>query len=187
MLDALCQAIESWWSVSATEESIGYAKRAVAAVMENWEAYLFAPTEAAAEKVLEAANLSGRAIRITATTAPHAMSYKLTTQYQIPHGHAVALCLAQVWDYVRRHTDACQDPHGVSYLEGVLEAISALVSPEAFSAMLKTCGMEHPISQSRTAELEALVQSVNPLRLKNNPVDLSRETLKALYERIVIE
>lgn len=42
-------------------------------------------------EVAEGAYYAGRAIDITTTTAPHAFSYKFTSLYGIPHGHAVAL------------------------------------------------------------------------------------------------
>ena len=38
-----------------------------------------------------AANLSGAAINISKTTAPHAVSYPFTSIYNISHGHAVSL------------------------------------------------------------------------------------------------
>ena len=40
-----------------------------------------------------AANLSGEAISISKTTAPHAVSYPFTALYNISHGHAVSLTL----------------------------------------------------------------------------------------------
>ena len=38
-----------------------------------------------------AANLAGKAISISKTTAPHATSYPFTSLFNISHGHAVAL------------------------------------------------------------------------------------------------
>ena len=43
--------------------------------------------------MLLAANMSGRAIAISKTTAPHAISYPFTAHFGIPHGHAVSLTL----------------------------------------------------------------------------------------------
>ena len=40
-----------------------------------------------------AANFSGKAISISKTTAPHALSYPFTAFYNISHGHAVSLTL----------------------------------------------------------------------------------------------
>ena len=42
-----------------------------------------------------AANFSGKAISISKTTAPHAVSYPFTSYFGISHGHAVALNLGK--------------------------------------------------------------------------------------------
>ncbi|MBR5020932.1 MAG: phosphonoacetaldehyde reductase [Oscillospiraceae bacterium] len=171
MLDALGQAIESWWSVSATAESIEYSRKAISLIKEFWKPYIENGDHA--EEILLASNYAGRAINITATTAAHAMSYKLTSLYGIPHGHAVGLCLPQVWAEMAdegKLQDIFRDfPVDLPWLCGLLNQL----------------GMEKPVSSNRDADLEILADSVNPLRLKNNPVAFSRDTLKAMYERIL--
>lgn len=62
------------------------------------------------------ANYSGRAINITQTTAAHAMSYKITSLYGIPHGHAVAICLPELWKYMIDNMDKCIDKRGANTL-----------------------------------------------------------------------
>ena len=42
-------------------------------------------------KMCLAANFSGKAISISKTTAPHALSYPFTSYFGINHGHAVSL------------------------------------------------------------------------------------------------
>ena len=185
MLDALCQGIESWWSVNATNESMAFSKAAVEGVAANWRAYIGENDAGAAARVMEAANASGRAIDITATTAPHAMSYKLTSLYGLPHGHAVALCMGEVWPYLLAHTDACIDPRGRAHLERVLEAIEEVLSLDGYRAMLSELDLKCPAAQDKDAELDMLARSVNPERLKNNPVALTGNTLYAMYERIL--
>ena len=96
LLDALCQAIESYWSVKSSPTSRTYARVAIPLVVNNYEAYL-AGSLNASEKMMRAANLAGKAINLTTTTAAHAMSYKITSLYGAAHGHAVALCLPVVW------------------------------------------------------------------------------------------
>ena len=60
------------------------------------------------KNMLFASNYAGKAINITTTTAPHAMSYKLTSLYNLPHGHAVAICLPKVWGYMKKFDDIAQ-------------------------------------------------------------------------------
>ena len=171
MLDALGQAIESWWSVSATAESIEYSRKAIGLIKEYWKPYI--EEGRYAEEILLASNYAGRAINITATTAAHAMSYKLTSLYGIPHGHAVGLCLPEVWAEMadeEKLQDTFRDfPVDLPWLCDLLTQLE----------------MEQPVSSNREADLEILADSVNPLRLKNNPVAFSRDTLKAMYERIL--
>ena len=96
MLDAMCQSIESWWSVNATEESREYSRQALNTLMYNMKDYLANKDDGNAQ-MLEASNYAGKAINITQTTAAHAMSYKLTSLYGIPHGRAVFMCLPFIW------------------------------------------------------------------------------------------
>lgn len=185
MLDALCQGIESWWSIHSTEESKGYAKEAVRLIVENMDGYLSGSDEAA-EKIMLAANLSGRAINITQTTAAHAMSYKLTSLYGLPHGHAVAVCLPEVWAYMLGHIDRCADDRGAKYLKRTFDGIAKRITNEQFREIMRKLGIKNPIARDRAHELDILVDAVNPVRLKNNPVTLDGDAIRAIYERIVL-
>lgn len=175
LLDALCQAIESRWSRSATEESAAHSRRAITGIRENWRAYIDKNDPDAARAVLVAANEAGKAISITATTAPHAMSYKLTSLYSLPHGHAVALCMREVWPYTLAHCPG-----------SALDEIEALAGYAWFRDLLDRLRMSSPRADNREKELALLTASVNPLRLSNHPVPLSENTLREMYERIVL-
>ena len=185
MLDALCQAIESFWSVNSTDESKKYSQKAIIAIKENWIKYIFRNVPEANEKIMEAANLAGHAINITATTAPHAMSYKLTSLYGIPHGHAVAICLPEVWQYMLEHTDNCIDIRGVQYFSDIMNQLSKMIDIDYFKDMMKKMEMFHPCANDKEKDLDILTQAVNPVRLKNNPVTLEPEVLKDMYRRIL--
>lgn len=184
MMDALCQAVESWWSAASTPISASFSKSAIRLVRDNWRAYIGANDPDAGANVMEAANLSGRAIDITATTAPHAMSYKLSTLCRIPHGHAVALCMAEVWPYMASHTDRCDDLHGKKRLESVLAEISDLLDFESFHFMMEDLGLAGPMAGLRREDAGLLADSVNPERLANNPMRLDSGTLRSFYERM---
>lgn len=184
MLDALCQAVESWWSVNSTDESKEYSKKAITGIKENWQAYLDGNDEAAS-KMLEAANYAGRAINITATTAAHAMSYKITVLYKFPHGHAVAVCMPEVWQHILMHTEDCIDSRGSGYLKDTLAEISELIQPDWFTTFLGKLEMDYPVARDRETELEVLARSVNSARLRNNPVALNERVLKEMYGRIL--
>ncbi len=185
LMDALSQAIESWWSVNSTEQSIRYSKTAISLIKENWEPYIVSNNEDAAKNILLAANNAGRAINITATTAAHAMSYKLTSLYHLPHGHAVALCMPEVWAYMLSHTKNCIDGRGEDYLTKTFEEIAAMVSLDWYQSLLSALELTSPVSSDKKADVLLLVNSVNQTRLKNNPVSLNTTALREMYERIV--
>ena len=73
--DAYAQAVESLWAKGATEESKGYARKALE-LMKNGQQLL-------------GSYWAGRAIDISRTTAAHAFSYYMTANYGVPHGEAV--------------------------------------------------------------------------------------------------
>lgn len=188
LLDALCQAIESWWSVNSCEESRLYAKKAISLIMENLDAYLTGD-ESAAEAVLLASNYAGRAINLTQTTAAHAMSYKLTSRYHIPHGHAVAICLPVLWRHMLAEPVRCIDERGAGHLVYVFKEIAEALQTETpesavvkFENLLARLNIEPPAIPEE--DLDLLAASVNPDRLKNNPVALTREELRALYKKL---
>jgi alcohol dehydrogenase class IV len=93
-LDALCHAIESWWSPNSTKESRSYAKRALKGLVRDlYDSYCYPYSQTLRWKMLEHANYAGRAINITRTSICHAISYPLTVHYGIPHGIACARTL----------------------------------------------------------------------------------------------
>ena len=192
MMDALCQGIESWWSVNSSEESYEYSHKTIELIMQNWRAYIFDNDLKAAEQIMIAANYGGRAINITQTTAAHAMSYKITSLYKLPHGHAVAICLPEIWEYMIGHMEKYIDPRGVEYLSGIFLQIANVMGCETpfsaisiFRQMLANMELKNPVSGEREKEIAALSKSVNPIRLKNNPIELDFETICGLYDIIV--
>ncbi len=192
MMDALCQGIESWWSVNSTEESYEYSRKTIELIMANWRKYIFENDDEAAKQIMLAANYGGRAINITQTTAAHAMSYKITSLYNLPHGHAVAVCFPEIWEYMIGHMDKCIDTRGQEYLSGIFALISKAMGCEipeqaiaVFRQMMKEMELKNPIAGNKEEEFNVLSTSVNPVRLKNNPVELDRITIKLLYEIIV--
>lgn len=192
MLDALCQGIESWWSINSTDESKEYSRKAVTDIMKWWREYIFDNTDEAAVHIMKAANYAGRAICITQTTAAHAFSYKITSMYKLPHGHAVAVCLPEIWTYMLSNMDKCIDHRGEQYLGVVFKEIAGVMdvaTPEEaislFRGMMNDMEMKQPVAQNSEKEIELLSTSVNPIRLKNNPVELEQEAIRYLYGIIV--
>lgn len=189
MCDALCHAIESFWSVNSTEESRKYSKAAIQGVIKNMDGYLN-NSEEGLKGMLLAANTAGKAINITQTTAGHAMCYKITSLFKCAHGHAAILCDRVLYPWMIENSDKCFDPRGEAYLKQILDEIGQALSCENADSGAKKLNeifelLAFEIPAANEEQYEELKTSVNPVRLKNHPVALDEETIDQLYHEIL--
>lgn len=191
-LDTLCHAIESWWCINSTDESISYSRKAISLFIKNMDEYKDgAGDECVLSEMFDASNYAGRAINITRTTAAHAMSYKLTSLYGISHGHAVFLCLPKVWRYMSGNMDKCCDSCGKDFLANIFSDIAKVLGfcdIENAVLFLEKLGEDWgilPPAVNNEDEIDKLVSSVNVQRLSNNPVLLDKAVIKNIYREIL--
>lgn len=187
VLDALCQGIESYWSLNATEESRRYAREAIEEILQNVWQYIEQCERT--EKIMYAANLAGRAINISKTTAAHAMSYKITSLYGLPHGHAVALCLPETWRFMNMTIERSYGKleslnKTLQELAGIMGANNSEEAEKIFEQLLERMGLRGP-KRGNESEIDILVRSVNTERLQNFPVYISEDEIKKMYQLIV--
>lgn len=188
--DALAHAIESYWSINSSIESKRLSENALCLLLENIDAYL-QNDEGSYSDVLLASNLAGKAINITKTTAAHAMCYKLARIMDIPHGHAVMLCLPEVWEYMQENLAACVDRRGQEYLKEMLVLLAGCLkqgTPENAIIFLKKLRYKLGLNlqkKFKKEQMDDLVNSVNKQRLKNFPVDMGKEEIYQIYQNII--
>ncbi len=135
-----------------------------------------------------AANYSGRAINITRTTAPHALSYILTSNYKIPHGCAVAFLFCECWKKLIDRDSIVTHPFGRDGLDIILCDISKLLGGDdidsgltIFSDLLKEIKLERPSVCIKNINI--LIDEVNIDRLNNFPIILSKEDIREIYTK----
>ena len=177
-LDAFCQAMEGYWAVRSTPASRRYSERAIILFLTSRRSYLY-EYPYINDSVMKCAYLAGQSINITTTTAPHAMSYKLTTLKGIAHGHAVSITLPYVLEYILEHID--QNPELKEHLENLTKLFEVELNelPNQIKYIFSTFELEtHKVSEK---ELDELVESVNVERLSNNPMPLSKEAIRHIY------
>lgn len=189
MLDALCHAIESFWSVNSTDVSKVYSREAIKLILENMDGYL-ANDKTANRNMLKAANTAGKAINITQTTAGHAMCYKLTSLFGIAHGQAAAMCVRKLLPYMVSHTNNCIDGRGKDYLNSTFIEIANAMGCDNIESMCDRFDsiyqfLAFPKVSYTEEDITALTHSVNPVRLKNHPISLDLETIESLYRQIL--
>jgi alcohol dehydrogenase class IV len=194
-LDALSQAIESYWSTQATDESKRYAYEAIPLIMEHLPGAVAAPTARARRSMALGAHLAGKAINISKTTASHAMSYPLTKHFGLPHGHAVVITLPALFLFNAEVDESTvQDSRGVAYVRTVIHTLTKLLgeeTPEAaahkLTELVRTLGFatalgEHGVGM---ADIDALVSEMSLERAGNNPRVCTKEDATRILQSIL--
>lgn len=183
-LDALCQAIESVWSVNANKESQIYSQKAIDIIWNNLRKAVENNKEAK-DKMLEAAFFAGKAIDITKTTAPHAISYAFTSYYGISHGHAVALSLPFFFKYNYNLTDSdCTDKRGANAvkerIDGVLKILNTDINniENKLIHFFDSIGVNININKLiNNFSNDLIINNINTERLSNNPRIVTKQII----------
>ena len=89
-VDAIAQAVESLISKKSNSQSVIFAQKSLEISLKYFLESLKNPTKYNTSYMCISANLAGRAINISKTVAPHAVSYPFTSLYNVGHGHAVS-------------------------------------------------------------------------------------------------
>ena len=187
-LDALCHAIESYWSVRSNTESKEYAAKAIYLFSENKNGYI-ANEQRANRGMLMASYYGGKAINITSTTSAHAMCYNITMNCSTAHGHSVAVCLAEIWKYMNEHNDRVNDSRGREYVLNTLDELGVMLGGKnsrdgavIFASLIDE--FELPAPKARENQVKDFVKSVNTAKLLTNPTVLEADDVQKIYNRV---
>lgn len=188
-LDALCHAMESFWSVKANDESREYASKAIKLFFEHKASYMKNEQEGN-RGMLIASYYGGKAINITGTTAAHAMCYNITMNCGTSHGHSVAVGLAKIWEYMLCHNDNVNDSRGREYVLNAFDDLAVLMGGtdakdglKIFCDILAEFELEFP--KADAGRIPEFVSKVNVQRLGNNPTVLSSSDVASIYNMIL--
>lgn len=194
-LDAFCQAVESYWSIHSTKATRHWSARAISLILESLPRAVHDPDTGSRDALSEASHLAGCAIDVTKTTAPHAISYTMTSRFGIPHGQAVAITLGELLVYNSLVTeDDVTDPRGARHVQRVIEELNALLgtssaeaSRQRIQSLIRSVGLATRLADlgiHRRADYELLLENLNTQRLKNNPRALQAKQLQPILRRI---
>lgn len=172
--DAMAQAIESYWNRNAADVSDDLALMALGLIFEPLERIVKGCSvypEADRGSLMLGANFAGRAIAVTRTTLPHALSYVLTSKYHYPHGHAVALTFPYLFE---RNVCAIPERKRKKLLAmlGFDETVSLCEQMSHF-----TVGIGLGYDSSRNFADSDIIEGVNLQRAQNNPLAPTRQLI----------
>ncbi len=178
-IDALAQAVESFWSNGATDESRGFARSAIEKLSFLLPQSIDTMLPQDLQSLLEAANLAGRAIDISKTTAAHAYSYYFTYFHDVSHGAAVGLTLPRIFDVHEQAPDEqITHPMGAERFRELMRELRELLglgdakASDWLADLISQLGTTQDLS-GIDYDLDEVIASVNQQRLGNNPVRLT--------------
>ncbi len=182
--DAISQAIESMISTKSTDQSLEFAKTSLNLSGKNFIKFLEKNNKQNSGAMSLAAHFSGKAISISKTTAPHAVSYPFTSYFGVSHGHAVSLTLEKFlkFNYFNKSKSVCnfdlekrfQIIFKILNVKNIIEFESYLVQ------LKKKAKLEQNFKKLKinlNKDYSKIISGVNLQRLKNNPVPLFQSDL----------
>jgi alcohol dehydrogenase class IV len=186
--DALAHAIEAWWNINATEESDNYALKAIGLLWKQLPLAVNYKIRADMDAVSQGSYWAGKAINITKTTAPHAMSYAFTAFYDIPHGNAVSLTFPFLFKYNIKFT--ADKYRGNVPLERYKEKMNWLLQfmdisdPDSimmtFRQFIESIGLLSSLQFNK----KIIIENINSSRMSNNPIEVSYNDINTILDVI---
>jgi len=182
--DAIAQALESLVSKKSNEESVNYASKSLEVSINSYIPFLDNPSLKNATEMSIASNLAGKAISISKTTAPHAVSYPFTSLFNISHGHAVSLFFESFFNYnfnnlkksetnfdLKKRFKLIFDLLNVNNINEFNSIISIIKKKANLEDNLKILNIDTKKNSDK------IIQGINLLRLGNNPVKIDSNNI----------
>lgn len=181
-IETLCQSIESIWSINASQDSIKYAVKSIQLIKDNLFGYLRGDNNACL-RILNASHLSGMAINLSYTSAPHAMSYGISSMFGIPIGVAAALCLVPVWNFtIQKGYNNTNLQNALSQINESLGAENNEEALKQYEFILKRLLEIQPPKNASDYQINQLINTIDNQSMKNHPIYIDKEELFSLYK-----
>ena len=185
--DALTQALESFWSKNSTPESDEFALKAIKLLVCNIDNSVSQPSKSNLEKMVQGSFYSGKAINITRTTVPHALSYILTSHFGIPHGHAVATFFAPTLHLTYKLAKSSTKAK-IEKIFDFFNVNNAASFEKKWYDLMEKCHLKSNLLgyNLNISHVELIVSNVNIERLSGHPVNFSKTNLTDIVKRVFI-
>jgi alcohol dehydrogenase len=189
-IDALCHAIESYTSVTASPMSEMISLEAIRLISENLRTAVHDGTNIEAREAMLLGSLyAGLGLANAGVTAVHSLSYPLGGKYGVSHGLANTIMLPRVMAFnlpgaLEKFVDIAEVMGEI--VEDLPLREAAYLAVEAVEALIEDCGImttleELEIPESDFPELAKVAMTV-ARPLANNPCKMTLEEMVELYQ-----
>lgn len=180
-IDALAHSLEAYWSINSQPISELFALKSIMLIFSNLQKVCNEPNNVKYRKNMSLASLfAGMAFNNTGTNVCHAVSYPLTTYFNVPHGLACGLTLSSVLEYNK---------------EIIKEKMNALADemntepdkcPQKIRDLMMNIGLPTTLGETgiRKKDIPLIIkESFIIEKLKKNPKEINKQDL----EKILLE
>tara|TARA_B100000989_G_scaffold281913_1_gene246541 strand:- start:10723 stop:11844 length:1122 start_codon:yes stop_codon:yes gene_type:complete len=185
--DAISQSVESIISLKSNNTSLLYAKKSLNISLDNYLSFLKKPNFYNSSNMSIAAMLAGRAINISKTTAPHAVSYPFTSNFNISHGHAVSLTLEKFLKFNYRNQNKSKTSFDLNNRYRILFKIFGVRNIDDLNLKIKNIKYQANLNDDfKRLNIDIkkhypkILNEINIKRLKNNPIELNKSDIKLI-------
>ena len=179
-LDAVSQGVETSWAKSATVSSQAMALQGLRDVVIGFDDYVEGRATGNRDLYVSGASRIGESMNHGKTTAPHALSYFLTTRLKMAHGHAVSILLRPFWLHLASHEKTCSSPaelgDAIAKVRMAVGSDLGLWLSDAFEKYGLESDLKILLEENNVDPLEFL-NAVNLQRIRNHPVELTPNDL----------
>ena len=185
--DAIAQALESLMSRKSNLDSVKFASDSLKISFVNFKLFLDKPAIKNASQMSIASNLAGKAINISKTTAPHAISYPFTSLFNLSHGHAVSLFFEKFLRFNYENISNSDVNFDLNERFQLIFNIFKVKDIDQFCNKVREIKMSAKLNDDLKKlninlkyEIENILDGVNTLRLSNNPIKLDKDMIKKI-------
>ena len=186
--DTIAQALESLVSKKSNDQSVDYAVKSLKISTNNFISFINDPNIKNATEMSLAANLAGKAISISKTTAPHATSYPFTSLFNISHGHAVGLFFEKFFKFNYENLNKSETSFDLKKRFDLIFNLLDVKNINDFSSKISIIKKQAKLEDDLVKlnidiqkSSEKIIKGINMLRLGNNPVKIDS---RDIYEII---
>jgi len=183
--DAIAQAVESMFSPNSNKKSFYYSKKSLELSLKNIVNTYKRPSINNTFKMSLAAYYSGKAITITKTSVPHALSYPFTAHFGINHGHAVSLTFNEFLKFNFIHSEKSKKKEHLFKIYKILFSLTksrSIIELDNFFKKIKDeIRLENNFEKLKidmNKDLNKIITGVSPERLSNAPISITRRDIK---------
>ena len=188
--DAIAQALESLMSKKSNKQSVDFASKSLKISINSYISFLKDPSLKNATAMSIASNLAGKAINISKTTAPHAVSYPFTSLFNISHGHAVGLFFENFLKFNFYNLAKSETSFNLLERFELIFKIFSVNNINDFNSKISLIKNKAKLDDNLEnlnidfkKNSEKIINGINLLRLGNNPVKIDRNDIYKIISR----